>query len=165
MSTTETLAFDSATFRRTLGMFATGIAVVTARSRTGQPIGLTISSFNSVSLTPPLVVWSLANNSSMREEFEQCSHYAINILSDQQTDISNLFASRIEDRFSGLTWEEGLGGAPVLEGCCAVFEVRNTQRYPGGDHVVFIGEVERCERAEHEPLIFFSGKYRKLREL
>lgn len=162
---TESLSFDSTTFRRTLGMFATGIAVVTARARDGKPIGLTISSFNSVSLEPPLIVWSLANNSTLREELENCSHYAVNVLAENQQDISNLFASKAEDRFANLTWEDGLGGAPVLEGCCAVFEVRNTQRYPGGDHVIFIGEVERCDKAEHAPLVFFSGKYRQLAAL
>ncbi|WP_018605442.1 flavin reductase family protein [Uliginosibacterium gangwonense] len=162
---TESLSFDATTFRRTLGMFATGIAVITARARDGKPIGLTISSFNSVSLEPPLIVWSLANNSTLREELENCSHYAINVLAKNQQDISNLFASKAEDRFAKLTWEDGLGGAPVLEGCCAVFEVRNTQRYPGGDHVIFIGEVERCDKAEHEPLVFFGGKYRQLSEL
>jgi len=162
---TESLSFDATTFRRTLGMFATGIAVVTARTRDGKPIGLTISSFNSVSLEPPLIVWSLANNSALREELENCSHYAINVLAENQQDISNLFASKAEDRFANLTWEDGLGGAPVLEGCCAVFEVRNTQRYPGGDHVIFIGEVERCDKAEHAPLVFFGGKYRQLSAL
>ncbi|MBK9217457.1 MAG: flavin reductase family protein [Uliginosibacterium sp.] len=162
MTAQASLSFDATTFRRTLGMFATGIAVITARDRHGNPVGLTISSFNSVSLAPPLVVWSLANDSTLRETLEACEHYAINVLAADQEDISNRFASRTGDRFAGLRWEEGLGGAPLLEGCCAVFEVRNSQRLPGGDHVVFISEVIRCDRSEQAPLVFFNGQYRQL---
>jgi len=162
MSAQEIIGFDSTTFRRTLGMFATGIAVITACTRDGKPIGLTVSSFNSVSLDPPLIVWSLSNNSTLRSELEECSHYAVNVLSEDKEHISNLFSSRREDRFADLIWEAGLGGAPLLAGCCAVFEVANALRYPGGDHVIFIGEVERCERGEQAPLVFFNGKYRKL---
>lgn len=162
MSATESIGFDSTTFRRTLGMFATGIAVITARDAQGRPIGLTVSSFNSVSLEPPLIVWSLACSSNLRDALEGCTHYAVNVLAADQEEISNRFASRADDRFAGLQWEEGLGGAPILPGCCAVFEVANTQRLPGGDHIVFIGEVQRCDRSELQPLIFFGGKYRTL---
>lgn len=162
MTAPAALSFDATTFRRTLGMFATGIAIVTARNGRGEPIGLTINSFNSVSLAPPLVVWSLANSSALREDLEACEYYAINILAADQEDLSNRFASRNGDRFAGLRWEEGLGGAPLLEGCCAVFEVRNSQRLPGGDHVVFISEVVRCDRSEQAPLVFFNGQYRQL---
>lgn len=165
MSNQAALSFDATTFRRTLGMFATGIAVITARARNGEPIGMTISSFNSVSLAPPLVVWSLANDASLREELENCRHYAINVLAADQEALSNRFASRSGDRFAGLTWDEGLDGAPILPGCCAVFEVRNSQRLPGGDHVVFISEVIRCERGEQAPLVFFNGQYRQLAPL
>lgn len=159
---TPALTFDSTTFRRTLGMFATGVTVVTARAADGSLIGLTVSSFNSVSLEPPLVVWSLNGTSSLRPLLEECEYYAINVLAADQENISNLFASKSPDRFAHVDWEPGLGGAPVLAGCCAVFEVRNSQRLPGGDHVVFIGEVARCDRAEREPLLFFNGKYGRL---
>ncbi len=160
--TSPALAFDSTTFRRTLGMFATGITVITARAADGSLVGLTASSFNSVSLDPPLIVWSLGNNSGVREVLEGCEYYAINVLADDQEALSNLFASKAADRFAGVEWEPGLGGAPVLAGCAAVFECRNRLRYPGGDHLIFIGEVERCDRSEREPLIFFNGRYRKL---
>lgn len=156
------LAFDSTSFRRTLGMFATGITVVTARARNGSLIGLTVNSFNSVSLDPPLIVWSLANNSTARATLEECEYYAINVLARDQEAVSSLFASKEANRFNGVDWEPGLGGAPIIAGCCAVFEVRNTLRYPGGDHVVFIGHVERCDRTEDEPLVFFNGRYRSL---
>lgn len=162
MTQESILSFDATTFRRTLGMFATGIAVITARSRAGEPIGLTISSFNSVSLDPPLIVWSLSNHSSLRDELECCEHYAINVLAADQEEISNRFASRSGGKFAGLVWDEGLGGVPLLADCCAVFEVRNTQRLPGGDHLVFISEVLRCEKSEKTPLVFFGGRYRTL---
>lgn len=156
------LTFDSTIFRRTLGMFATGITIITARANDGSLIGLTVNSFNSVSLDPPLIVWSLANNSTVREVLEDCEYYAVNILANDQEALSNLFAGKTADRFAGVDWEPGLGGAPLLAGCCAVFEVRNTLRYPGGDHVIFIGEVERCDRSERAPLIFFNGRYAQL---
>lgn len=159
---TPALTFDSTTFRRTLGMFATGIAVITARARDGSLIGLTVSSFNSVSLSPPLIVWSLANTSTVREVLETCEYYAVNVLAADQEALSSLFASKVADRFAGVVWEPGLGGAPVLAGSCAVFECRNALRYPGGDHVMFIGEVERCDRSERDPLLFFNGSYRQL---
>lgn len=165
MSSPSALPFDSTTFRRTLGMFATGITVITARAADGSLVGLTINSFNSVSLDPPLVVWSLAAGSALRETLEGCEYYAVNVLASDQEAISNAFASRRADRFAGVTWEPGLGGAPLLAGCCAVFEVCNEQRLPGGDHVMFIGRVERCERGERAPLVFFNGRYRNLVEL
>jgi flavin reductase (DIM6/NTAB) family NADH-FMN oxidoreductase RutF len=157
------LPFDSSTFRRTLGMFATGIAVVTTRAANGHLFGLTINSFNSVSLTPPLILWSLGVNSAAREAFENCEYYAINILSAEQESVSNLFSSKLADRFSQVSWEPGLGDAPVLAGCCAVFEVRNRSHQIEGDHLLFIGEVARCDRSEANPLLFFNGKYRQLK--
>ncbi|KAF7599328.1 MAG: nitrilotriacetate monooxygenase [Candidatus Dactylopiibacterium carminicum] len=159
---TPALAFDSTTFRRTLGMFATGITVITARASDGSLIGLTVNSFNSVSLDPPLIVWSLGNSSGARAALEQCEYYAVNVLAVDQQALSNLFASKVADRFADVLWEPGLGGAPLLAGCCAVFEVRNRQRIAGGDHQIFIGEVERCERSEREPLLYFNGAYRTL---
>jgi flavin reductase (DIM6/NTAB) family NADH-FMN oxidoreductase RutF len=157
------LPFDSTTFRRTLGMFATGIAVITARATNGHLVGLTVNSFNSVSLNPPLIVWSLADTSSARATLETCEYYAVNVLSAGQEAVSNLFSSKFADRFSQVAWEPGLGGAPLLADCCAVFEVRNKIHRNEGDHLMFIGEVERCERSESDPLLFFNGKYRTLK--
>lgn len=149
--------------RSTLGSFATGITVVTARTAAGEPIGMTISSFNSVSLEPPLILWSLSVNSPSLEAFRNCSHYAVNVLSSSQEAISNRFASRAADRFAGLPLRDGLGGAPLLEGCCAWFECANEVRYPGGDHVIFVGRVERYALGEDEsPLVFHNGRYRTL---
>ncbi|MBR0566778.1 flavin reductase family protein [Azoarcus sp. L1K30] len=149
-------------FRNALGMFATGITVVTMRAPSGELIGITVNSFNSVSLDPPLVVWSLSSNLPSRPLFEACEYYAINVLAADQEAVSQRFASRMGDRFAGLGFDHGLGGAPLLHGCCARFECRNTTRHAGGDHVVFISEVVRFERAAADPLIYFGGSYRHL---
>lgn len=151
-------------FRNALGMFATGITVVSTRTPAGAPIGLTVNSFNSVSLDPPLVVWSLANELPSRMLFEGCEYYAINVLAEDQIDLSQRFASRLGEKFAGLQFEPGTGGVPLLEGCCARFVCRNTVRHPGGDHVVFISEVVDFDRsASRLPLLYFGGAYRQLR--
>lgn len=157
------LPFDSSTFRRTLGMFATGITVVTTRTQEGALFGLTVNSFNSVSLTPPLVVWCLNTSSAARAAFENSTHYAINVLAESQQGVSNLFAGKREDKFEQVAWEPGLDGAPLLAGCCAVLEVRNRRCWEEGDHLMFIGEVVRCERNEVAPLLYFNGAYHALK--
>lgn len=150
-------------FRNSLGMFATGITVVTTRTPAGVPIGLTVNSFNSVSLEPPLIVWSLSNDLPSRPLFEGCEYYAINVLAEDQAELSQRFASRAEDKFIGLEFDTGAGGVPLLRGCCARFQCRNTVRHEGGDHVVFISEVVDFDRAERAPLIYFGGAYRQLK--
>lgn len=149
-------------FRDTLGMFATGIAVIATRAVNGDPIGLTVNSFNSVSLDPPLIVWSMANHLPSLPVFEACEYYSVNVLSAEQEHLSQLFASRVDDKFAGLEIDEGLYGVPLLRDCCARFECRNITRHPGGDHVVFISEVVRFDREDREPLVFHSGAYREL---
>jgi flavin reductase (DIM6/NTAB) family NADH-FMN oxidoreductase RutF len=162
-SANQAPAFDTRAFRNALGGFATGITVVTAVAPDGTPLGLTVSSFNSVSLEPPLVLWSLDANSQCLNAFERASHFAVNVLAADQEDVSNRFASRAEDKFAGLTWSAGLGGAPLLPGTCASFECINAARHPGGDHLIFIGQVERFSHdPAREPLIFQGGRYRRL---
>ena len=137
--------------------------VKSARGPGGEPVGLTVSSFNSVSLTPPLVVWSLSAHLPSVPIFESAAVYAINVLADDQQDISQRFASRGEDKFAGIAFTEGEGGVPLLPGCCASFQCRQFARHPGGDHVVFIGEVLAFERdAAKRPLLFQGGAYRRL---
>ena len=153
-------SFSISDFRAALGMFATGVTIVTARSAEGTPVGLTANSFNSVSLSPPLVLWSLARNAGSMPSFEAGSHYAINILSAEQHVLAERFASKATDRFQGVDFREGAGGAPILDGSAAVFECFNRSRYEEGDHVIFVGEVERCTwRTEAQPLIFHGGRY------
>ena len=149
--------------RNTLGRFATGVTVVTALSPEGIPIGLTISSFNSVSLDPPLILWSLSLNSPNVEAFCNAGHYAVNVLSAQQQEISNRFASRMENRFTGLHLRTGLSGVPLIEGCCAWFECAPEVQYPGGDHLMLVGRVARFTTGEADsPLLFHNARYHQL---
>ncbi|MEC5384738.1 flavin reductase family protein [Uliginosibacterium sp. H3] len=161
----EQQSFDTKAFRRALGMFATGITVMTTRAADGSPVGLTVNSFNAVSLTPPMIVWSLSRHLSQRDAFEPCRHYAVNVLSADQVELSRLFAGKATDKFSTLEWDEGIDGVPLLRGCCAHFEVRNEIRHDGGDHLVFLSEVLRFERFERDPLLYFSGHYRHMAPL
>jgi flavin reductase (DIM6/NTAB) family NADH-FMN oxidoreductase RutF len=141
-------------------MFATGVTIVTARSAQGTLVGLTANSFNSVSLAPPLVLWSLSRQAGSMAAFSAGSHYAINILSAEQQDLARQFAARDIDRFSGVDFSEGAGGAPLLRGAVASFECFNRSQYEEGDHVIFVGEVERCtHRPGASPLLFHGGKY------
>jgi flavin reductase (DIM6/NTAB) family NADH-FMN oxidoreductase RutF len=153
-------AFSARDFRLALGMFATGVTIVTARSADGRVIGLTANSFNSVSLQPPLVLWSLARSAASLAVFSAGSHYAINVLAADQKALAERFATRGADRFQGVTFDEGAGGAPLLHGAAANFECFNRSRYEEGDHVIFVGEVERCSsRAGASPLLFHGGRY------
>jgi flavin reductase (DIM6/NTAB) family NADH-FMN oxidoreductase RutF len=151
---------DSQQFRAALGMFATGVTIVTVRSADGGLVGLTANSFNSVSLAPPLVLWSLAQRAGSMPVFSRGSHYAINILAADQKELAQRFAMRDIDRFAGVAWREGAGGAPVLDGAVASFECANRSRYEEGDHVIFVGEVERCtSRPGAQPRFLHGGGY------
>ena len=155
-----TPAFGADDFRSALAMFATGVTIVTAIDSTGRPIGLTANSFNSVSIEPPLVLWSLSRQAGSMPAFERGSHYAINILAADQHALAARFASHEVDRFEGVAFSAGASGAPVLDGAAAVFECFNRSRYEEGDHVIFVGEVERCARSDGTlPLIFHGGRY------
>jgi flavin reductase (DIM6/NTAB) family NADH-FMN oxidoreductase RutF len=152
--------FSSQEFRASLGMFATGVTIVTARTPAGALVGLTASSFNSVSLSPPLVLWSLAQAASSMAVFSTGSHYAINILAADQKALAERFASRREDRWAGVAFTEGACGAPLLDGAAATFECFNRSRYQEGDHVIFVGEVERCSHRDGAaPLLYHGGKF------
>jgi flavin reductase (DIM6/NTAB) family NADH-FMN oxidoreductase RutF len=152
-------SFNLQQFREALGMFATGVTIVTARDASGGLIGLTANSFNSVSLEPPLVLWSLARGAGSMPTFARGSHYAINILAAEQRELAERFSSK-QDRFAGVAFREGVSGAPLLDGVAAVFECFNRSQYNEGDHVIFVGEVEHCERREGaSPLIFHDGRY------
>ena len=153
-------SFSTPDFRAALGMFATGVTVVTARRPNGTLVGLTANSFNSVSIAPPLVLWSLSRQAGSMAAFERGSHYAINILAAGQHALAERFADKSADRFAEVAFREGSGGAPVLEGAAAVFECFNRSRYEEGDHVIFVGEVEHCARRKGaKPLLFHGGRY------
>jgi flavin reductase (DIM6/NTAB) family NADH-FMN oxidoreductase RutF len=152
--------FSKPEFRAALGMFATGVTIVTARNAEGEFVGLTANSFNSVSMEPPLVLWSLSRAAASMHAFSTGSHYAINILSSDQQALALRFAAKGVDRFAGLEFTQGAGGAPLLAGAAATFECFNRSRYEEGDHVIFVGEVERCARREGaSPLLYHGGKF------
>ena len=141
-------------------MFATGVTIVTARTTTGSLVGLTANSFNSVSMSPPLVLWSLAKSAGSMAAFSTGSHYAINILSADQQTLAQQFASKDVDRFADVQYVLGNAGAPLLAGAVASFECFNRSRYEEGDHIIFVGEVERCTyTAGAAPLLYHGGKF------
>lgn len=150
------------TLRDALGAFATGVTVVTALDPDGRAIGLTVNSFNAVSLDPSLILWSLSLASPNLVAFRQASHFAVNVLAADQQAVSERFAQRNSDKFTGIEWREGLGGTPLLAGCCAVLECRNEIQHAGGDHLIFIGRIEGCSREDRAPLVFHGGHYRVL---
>jgi 4-hydroxyphenylacetate 3-hydroxylase, reductase component len=150
--------------RQALGRFVTGVTIVTCRDDQGQPIGLTANSFNALSLDPPLVLWSLRQASSTIEAFTNASHFAVNVLAADQVDLSRRFARPSSAKFDAGDWTDGQGGAPLLAGCVAVFECRRRSHHTAGDHVLFIGEVERIGGSASTPLVYHGGHYRTLNE-
>ncbi|MFL6672430.1 MAG: flavin reductase family protein [Massilia sp.] len=151
--------FDSAHFRQALSQFATGVTVITTRLADGSFRGLTASSFNSVSLEPPLVLWSLGSNANCLPVFTGNSHYVINVLSAGQQELAVRFSRRTDDPFGGLEYELSRTGQPILKGVAAWFECHNRSRYPEGDHVIFVGEVEECAVHQQPALLFHCGQF------
>lgn len=150
---------DPTQFRRALSQFATGVTVVTTRDADGHPVGLTANSFNSVSLEPPLVLWSLSARARSLTAFRAHSHFAVSVLAADQLELARRFAGPHADRFAGTAFRIGRGGVPVLDGCIAWFECRNRSRYEEGDHVIFVGEVEACATHLAPPLLFHRGQF------
>jgi flavin reductase (DIM6/NTAB) family NADH-FMN oxidoreductase RutF/DNA-binding IclR family transcriptional regulator len=155
---TETL-FDKRQLRNVLGTFTTGVTIVTTRDADGTAHGVTANSFSSVSLDPPLVLWSQSLTSRSYPAFRESDHFAVNILADDQVAISDHFAQSKDDKFSGIAHDLGIGGVPVLAGIAAHLECVKVATYPGGDHVVYIGRVERVGHSNRHPLAFGSGRY------
>ena len=152
--------FTQSEFRQALAQFATGVTVVTACGPDGAVVGLTANSFNSVSLEPPLVLWSLALRSASMQVLRSCSHYAINVLGAEHEALARQFASKDINRFAGVAWHSGLAGAPLIAGAIAHFECRNRSRYAEGDHLIFVGEVERCShRSAAAPLVYQGSQF------
>lgn len=152
--------FDRRDFRKALGQFATGVTVITSRAIDGRRVGMTANSFSSVSLEPPLVLWSLAKEAPSLADFTGASHFAINVLAANQHHLSRQFSTSQADKFGGVDCCDSTAGVPFLNGVIARFLCRNVKQYEGGDHLIFIGEVEKYERFDGEPLVFHSGYYR-----
>ena len=150
---------DPRDFRNALGTYATGVTVITATGTDGKPYGLTCNSFASVSLNPPLVLWSLGMFSQGLSIFQNAGHFAVNVLGASQQALARKFATSSEDKFAGVEWTAGLGNAPLLKGSVANFQCRAVDRYYGGDHVIFLGAVEAYAYDRKEPLLFAHGDY------
>jgi flavin reductase (DIM6/NTAB) family NADH-FMN oxidoreductase RutF len=150
---------DPRDFRNALGTYATGVTIITAAAADGKPYGLTCNSFASVSLNPPLVLWSLVIFSQGMSIFQNASHFAVNVLGASQRALATKFATPSVDRFEGVEWTPGLGNAPVLADSVANFQCRAVNRYYGGDHVIFLGAVEAYAYNRQEPLLFARGGY------
>lgn len=146
-------------FRNALGSFATGVTIATTTDENGAPVGVTASSFNSVSLDPPLVLWSLSKDSLSRPAFTQSGHFAIHVLAADQTALSDRFARSQSDKWDGLPWHTGALGSPLLDEHAAVFECKTRHEYDGGDHVILVGEVVEFEMHGKTPLLFHAGQY------
>lgn len=156
---------DARAFRNALGQFATGVTIVTARGASGECVGATVSSFNSVSLDPPMVLWSLDKRAYSRAAFESSTHFAVHVLTLEQRELAERFARRGVDKFEALQCQPGLGQVPLLAGCAACFECVTRHKYEGGDHLIFVGEVERFEHVSGSPLLFHGGAFAQTRKL
>ena len=146
-------------YRHALAQFATGVTVITTRTADGAPTGLTVNSFNSVSLEPPLILWSLSLNAGALPAFRDCSHYAINVLSADQLDLAKRFAARGVDRFTGTPWHAGPRDLPVINGSVATLIAHSRNQHLEGDHVIFVGEVTEFDVPGGPPLVFHDGRY------
>ena len=154
-----TAAFDPRQFRNALGRFATGVTIVTAPDGEGGYVGTTASSFNSVSVDPPLILWSIDNGARSLPAYEQAEHFVVNILAADQVELSNHFARQQEDKFAEVDYELDEQGVPVLEGCSAYFHCKTRYLYEGGDHTIIVGEVIRFDATDRDGLLFHQGRY------
>jgi flavin reductase (DIM6/NTAB) family NADH-FMN oxidoreductase RutF len=152
---------DPRDFRNALGTYGTGVTVVTAMTADGKPYGVTCNSFTSVSLNPPLVLWSLAMFSQGLPVFQNASHFAVNVLDASQQALALQFAKSSGEKFNGVEWRPGLGNAPIIAGTVAQFQCRAVNRYYGGDHIIFLGAVEAYSYNGQEPLLFARGGFGK----
>lgn len=163
MSSETAAQFSETELRAALGQFATGITVVTAKGNNGPPIGITVNSFSSVSLDPPLILFSVARTLNQFDAICEAEAFAINVLTADQENLSNQFAASDVDKWAGVSWREGDGGCPILADTLATFECVPWAQYEGGDHVILVGEVRRIQSTdEGGALIYFRSRYADL---
>lgn len=160
--TTTDYAIDPGALREVLGQFATGVTVVTTLGDAGAPVGLAANSFASVSLDPPLVVWSIDLKAPSLGAFRSHSAFAINIMCDQSKDLALNFARPSDNKFAGVGWHPGLDGVPILHDAAAVIQCRTEARIPGGDHEIYLGRVFDFHRTDKSPLLFHKGGFATL---
>jgi flavin reductase (DIM6/NTAB) family NADH-FMN oxidoreductase RutF len=150
---------DRAHLRRAMGRFVTGVAIVTTRQADGKAEGITVNSFSTVSLDPPLVLWSLARSARSFEAFDTAEYFAVSILSSRQLHLVRHFSSPRADKIAGVAHEEGFGGCPIIPDALAHFECRREAAVEGGDHKIYIGRILRLGYRDGDPLIFSSGTF------
>jgi 3-hydroxy-9,10-secoandrosta-1,3,5(10)-triene-9,17-dione monooxygenase reductase component len=150
---------DRRALRNALGSFATGVTIVCTQDASGKDVGITANSFSSVSLDPPMVLWSLSRKALSLPAFQGNSHFAVHILAAEQDGLSRLFATPGANKFADLTVGRGFGNVPLIDGCAARFQCRTAFNYDGGDHVIFVGEVLEFDSFERSPLLFHAGRY------
>ena len=153
---------DPGEFRQALGQFPTGVTIVSTLDADGNKVGMTASSFNTVSLSPPLVLWSIDKSALSYQVFNETEHFAIHVLAAGQDALANLFASKGADKFAELQCREGLAGIPILPTFAACFQCQIEHRYDGGDHTILVGRVLDFESHESEPLLFHRGCYAEI---
>ena len=149
-------------FRSAMSRFASGVTVVTTRTEDHQPNGLTVSSFASLSLEPPLVLVCIDQRASIHDLLVEGHYFAVNVLAEAQEILSRRFASRDADRFSGTGYVDGVTGVPILNDVVAAIECRIVHTYSGGDHTIVVGEVEHAIVGDGKPLAYFRGGYAQL---
>jgi 3-hydroxy-9,10-secoandrosta-1,3,5(10)-triene-9,17-dione monooxygenase reductase component len=155
-------SFTQMEFRQALGGFATGVTIITTLGRNGQKVGMTANSFNSVSLDPPLILWSLGRQANCHDDFIAAEYFAVHILASDQQQLSNRFAETGSDRFADLDCSQGLSGIPILPHYSTCFQCKMTQQYDGGDHIIITGEVIEFTDNQLQPLLFHRGNYKQL---
>ncbi|MDC0039830.1 flavin reductase [Paracoccaceae bacterium] len=151
--------FSSKDFRAALSSFATGVTIITARDLKDEPIGMTASSFNSVSMEPPLVLWSIAKSALSAPSFTNAEFFAVHVLASDQTEISNKFAIKGEDKFSNINWSQDSNGVPIIDGVSSRFDCKTYAIHEGGDHWIILGEVIEIENNSKRGLVFSEGSY------
>lgn len=155
---TKEQTVDPMALRNAMGCFTTGVTIVTTNND-GVDAGVTVNSFNSVSLDPPMVLWSLAKSAGSFQTYHTAEHFAVHILAADQEPLSQRFATRGIDKFAEVDFHRGVGDVPILDGCSAVFHCKTVYRYEGGDHEIYVGQVEKLEHFDRKALVFHGGKY------
>lgn len=148
-------------FRHCLAQFATGVTIVTSAPE-GEPHGMTVNSFSSVSLEPPLILWSIRRDSAFLPRIKAAGRFAVNVLSNRQQALAQAFASRDSDKFTRVSWRRAPSGSPMLEGIVAWFDCRIEALYDGGDHLIVLGYVEAFDKLGGSPLLFAGGRFESL---
>lgn len=159
------MSLDPIDLRNAFGQFATGVTVITAEDSNGRPFGMTVNSFSSLSLDPPMLLWSIQNNSDCFSVFDNVGQFGVNILSQDQQGLSGRFARKGEHEMTTEELQAGENGCPLLKGAMTQFECTLDAQYPGGDHTILVGRIDAIQSdAEQTPLVFFGGAYRELKE-